>query len=119
VASDDLPRSVVQALIRGPTGEERAADFEYPFDPRIRVVALRVDGARAAVELSEELQRVMGRPYSELAYWSLVYSLTEVPGIERVGLEQSGQPLPTIGYPPVAIAPAAGRDSAPDWVSPR
>src|SRR5437870_5633461 len=45
--SNDLPRLLVEALIHGPNGEERAANFEYPFDPRTSVVAFRVDGARA------------------------------------------------------------------------
>jgi hypothetical protein len=119
VATDVLPQAIVQALIAGPNGEERASRFAYPLDTRTRAVAVRTVESMVFVELSDESRRVMGRPFSELVYWSLVYSLTEVPGLQRVGLERSGEPLLSFGQPLVPIMHTAGRDAAPTWARPR
>jgi spore germination protein GerM len=118
--TEDPAWEVLHALIRGPTGDERAADFAYALDHRTRVRSVRLEGVTGTIDFGEGLERLQGRPFSELAYWSIVYTLTEVPGVSRVTLEQDGSRLTTFGLPAFTLpAAAAGREDAPAWAQPR
>lgn len=119
VGSDDLPLRTMEALIRGPDGPERADDLNYPLSPRTKLLSVREVGGVVNVDLGPEVAEVRGRPYSELAYWSIVYTLTDLPGIQGVTLLREGQPLREFGFPPVPISEAANRAQAPAWVTPR
>lgn len=118
-ADAHVERQLLEALLAGPNGDERA-DSHYPtLDRRTRLLQVDLVGDLASIEFDLELRRVIGRPFSELAYWSIVYTATEVPTVERVTLVQSGGPLLSFGAPPVAISPGASRARAPEWVRPR
>jgi spore germination protein GerM len=116
---DDLARDGLEALIRGPTGDERADDFEYALDPRTRLLGLAVLDLTATADFDSGIGKVYGRPFSELVYWAIVYTLTEAPGTQRVALSERGEPLREIGYPPIPVLAFATRSDAPDWVRPR
>jgi spore germination protein GerM len=116
----ETARYALDALIRGPNGDERAADFQYALDRRTQVLDLRVEEGTAVVELDEAgLQRVHGRPFSELVYWSIVFTLTEVPEVQRVVLTRGGEPLPSLGDPPFPLPRLGTREVAPPWARPR
>ena len=119
VASDQPARRALEAFIQGPDGAERAADLNYPLSPRTGIVSFDLANEIATIEFGPELAEVRGRPFSELAYWSIVYTLTEVPGVRGVSLVRSGQPLREFGFPPVPIPAVATRADAPSWVAPR
>ena len=119
VRADQTARGALEALIAGPDGPERALDLEYPLNRRTKILSLGVESGIASVEFGPELAEVRGRPFSELAYWSIVYTLTDVSEIQGVSLLQAGQPLRNFGYPPVPIPVVAGRVDAPAWVTPR
>lgn len=112
-------REALEALIRGPNGDERAANFQYALDRRTRVNAFRVEGGTAMVELDEGLERVHGRPFSELVYWAIIYTLTKTPGIERVMLVRGNVPVTELGAPPARVPAPAGRVDVPSWARPR
>jgi spore germination protein GerM len=117
---DDQPvRRALEALIQGPDGPERAADLNYPVNPHTAIVSFELVNGVVTVELGPELAEVRGRPYSELAYWSIVYTLTELPEVRGVALLHAGQPLREFGYPPVPIPAVASRSDAPGWAHPR
>jgi len=118
-AGDPPATAALRALIDGPTGDERAADFEYPLDRRTRVHSVAVEDRVAVVDFGEGIERVHGRPYSELVYWSIVYTLTEAPGVDAVALRHDGQPMAALGDPPFALPQLGTRDGAPDWALPR
>ena len=111
--------AALAAFIRGPNGDERADDFQYPFDRRTRINSVAVNGGTARVNLGPEIDRLRGRPYSELVYWTLVHTLSEVPGVERVALEREGLPLTELGDPAFVVPSVAGRADAPVWARPR
>jgi hypothetical protein len=119
VLSNDPVRDVLTSLIRGPDGNERAENYQYALDRRTQVVVARSDADTAHVEFDEALRRVHGRPFSELVYWSIVYTLTELPGIEGVALWQGDRPLATLGDPPFPVPPRGVRAAAPSWARPR
>lgn len=112
-------RAALEAVIGGPNGDERAADYEVALDRHTQILSVDKKAGTALVEFDDTLARVRGRPFSELIYWALVYTATEAPEVERLGLLRHLQPLIEFGYPPVAIAPRAGRNDAPSWVRPR
>lgn len=119
VLADEPVRDMLSTLIRGPDGNERADNYQYALDRRTQVVMARVEAGTAHVELDERLRRVHGRPFSELVYWSIVYTLTELPGIEGVTLWQGDGPLATLGDPPFPVPPRGARTAAPSWARPR
>jgi spore germination protein GerM len=120
VPADQEPaHAALAALIAGPDGDERADDFQYPLDRRTQIRAVRVEDHVAVVDLGAEIDRVRGRPFSELVYWSIVYTLTEVPSVERVALRREGEVLAQLGDPFFAVPAAAGRAEAPAWARPR
>jgi spore germination protein GerM len=110
---------LLEALVAGPNGEERADDHYPTLDRRTRLLRAEILDGLANVEFDDELRRVVGRPFSELAYWSIVFTATDAPGVERVTLIQSGAPLLSFGSPPVMLHPGASRAQAPEWVRPR
>jgi spore germination protein GerM len=112
-------QAALAALIAGPNGDERADDFQYPLDRRTAIRSVRVENGTALLDLGTEIDRVRGRPFSELVYWSLVYTLTEVPGVERVALRREGEALTQLGDPFYAVPASAGRADAPAWSRPR
>lgn len=112
-------REALEALIRGPNGDERAANFQYALERRTRVKTFRVEGGTAMIELDEGLERVHGRPFSELVYWAIVYTLTETPGVERVVLARGDAPVTELGAPPARVPAPAGRVDVPSWARPR
>ena len=111
-------REALEALILGPNGSERAADFEVALDRRTRLLAASVERGTASIEFDEGIERVHGRPFSELVYWSIVYTATEVPGVERVRLLRQGSVIGELGDPPFTVPDTAGRDDAPAWARP-
>jgi hypothetical protein len=115
----DPAREALDALIQGPSGDERAADFEYALEPHTELRSVTVTNGTAVVDFGSGVDKVVGRPFSELVYWSIVYTLTEVPGVERVTLAYRGQPMQTLGSPPFPLHPAATRADSPDWARPR
>jgi len=116
---DEPLRDAIEALIRGPNGDERADDFEYPLDPQTALRSVAVNAGMATIDFESGIDRVYGRPYSELVYWSIVYSATEVAGVDRVTLAYRGTVLSELGEPTVPIAARASRSDGPDWVRPR
>ncbi len=119
VDSGNLARDALEMLVEGPTGDERAADLQYALDRRTQVLGVTVDSGTAVANFGNGLDRVHGRPFSELVYWAVVYTLTQAPGVDRVELRQYGTPLRTLGDPPFSVPATAMRDQAPDWVRPR
>ncbi len=119
VLADDPARDAMEHLVRGPTGDERAADYQFALDFRTRLRSVRVEAGTAAVDFETGIDRVHGRPFSEIVYWSIIYTLTEAPGVERVTLFYRGEPLDALGSPAFPVQPLATRDGAPGWVRPR
>jgi len=116
---DDPARDAIEQLIRGPTGDERAADYQFALSAHSRLRSVGVEAGTAMIDFESGIDRVLGRPFSELVYWSIVYTATEAPGVNRVALSYRGEALQEIGAPPFPVPAAATRADAPDWARPR
>ena len=78
------PWQAVLELRVGPAPDERARGFRDTVHPSTRLVGLRVDGGVATVDLA-------GVEPDFRSSAAIVYSLTELPGIERVRLRLGGR----------------------------
>lgn len=75
---------VLLELRQGPTPAERARGFEPTLEPDARPRSVSVRGGTAIVELA--------RPARFYAVAAIVYTLTELGGIDRVGFRVGGRP---------------------------
>jgi Sporulation and spore germination len=90
-------RQAVLELRVGPSPDERARGFMDTVEPetRLRSVAI-VDGTATVV--------LLGREPSVYGAAAIVYSLTELPGVERVALRFDGEPCCAYRHDGSAIA---------------
>jgi spore germination protein GerM len=119
VWSEAPARDAMEQLIQGPNGNERAADFHYPLDRSTRLRSATISDGTATLDFARGLEKVHGNPFSELTYWSILYTATEVPGVERVRLLNGGSPLTALGFPPFSVRGIGSRVDAPAWAMPR
>jgi spore germination protein GerM len=78
--------NVVRALLRGPTAAERERGFRPLVHTRVRRFSVHIRDGTAVLDYSGAAIRDF---YAEAA---LVFSLTELPGVERVSLRFDGRP---------------------------
>jgi hypothetical protein len=86
VGADAVPRFVLRALITGPTEAEERDGFRPSLPPDARIVSFRAAGSRAEVNVS-------GLAADDFyAAAAIVYSLSQLPGIDAVSLRLDGEP---------------------------
>jgi hypothetical protein len=78
------PTSVVAALVDGPSPAERSQGLQPVIHARVDALTVVVRGRAAVVDYS-------GAELGLTAAASLVFSLTELPGIERVSIRLDGR----------------------------
>jgi spore germination protein GerM len=81
------PRAALIALIAGPTGAEGGDGFRPSLPPGARMVSLHVVESRAEVDVSG-----LSADDFYAAAAAIVYSLTQLPGIDAVSLRLDGEP---------------------------
>jgi spore germination protein GerM len=85
-SQESMAAAVVRALLDGPSADERRRGFRPPVHARIRRFSVHICDGTAVVDYSGEPIRDF---YAEAA---VVFSLTALPGIERVSLRHEGTP---------------------------
>jgi spore germination protein GerM len=96
------PTSVVAALLRGPSASEREWGLRPAVHARVRAFTVATHGGTAVVDYS-------GAELGLTAAASLVFTLTELPGIERVSLRLDGRPCCAYDHHGRAIDPLTRR----------
>lgn len=81
-------KAVVEQLLNPP--KEVQLDSGFPAGTKLN--DLRVNGTTVIVDLTTEVETVQGSAGANALMASLVYSLTEVPGVESVRLTANGLP---------------------------
>ncbi|MGE5422117.1 MAG: GerMN domain-containing protein [Ignavibacteriales bacterium] len=84
-------KAVVEELIKGPSDP----DYAKTIPPEARVLGVRIDNKTAWVDFSQEMHtRHWGGAAGEaMTINSIVNTLTEIPGIQKVGITVVGEPL--------------------------
>lgn len=98
VPADRPAAGIVEALLAGPGPGETGLRPTFPAGTRLRGVKL--EGGVATVDFSQELVRNFGGGSAGelMLVYSLVNSLTQLPGVHAVRLSVEGKPLETLGH---------------------
>jgi spore germination protein GerM len=96
---DGLPagHQAVLELRVGPSPAERARGFRDTVEPGTRLRSVSIQHGTATVEL-------LGRELNVYGAAAIVYSLTALPGVERVALRLAGEPCCAYRHDGTAIA---------------
>lgn len=89
-----LATAVVQALLTGPTDPYLSQSL--PTGTRL-LRPVTVAGGVATVDLSGEMERLQGSAESSIAVNSLLFTLTEIPGVDRVQILVNGKRDAVVG----------------------
>ncbi|MDR7555797.1 MAG: GerMN domain-containing protein [Armatimonadota bacterium] len=107
--ADELLTAALEALLAGPTPEERARGLgtEIPAGTRLRALQLR-EGV-VVVDLSGEVERGGGATSMQARLWQLVYTATQLPDARQVRLLIDGEARPALGGEGLVIDRPLGR----------
>jgi len=92
-------RSSVEALLAGP----RVAGHQTQVPPGTRLLGLVVNGGTATLDLSDQARSVQGSAAIPLFLGQVVYTLTELPTVQRVVVRISGEEVRVLGGEGIAV----------------
>lgn len=108
--TDHLPDYLVQALLGGPWQPH----MHRTLPEGVKLLEpVRLEGDLATVNLSKELLKVQGAAGESMALNSLVYTLTELPGIRRVQILVEGKKGETLEHTVLDRPLTRGINAAP------
>ena len=96
-------RGALEALLAGPTAEERARGLTTAIPPGTRLRGVRIDDGVVEVDLSGEVAAGGGSASMLGRVWQIVYTATQLPAASRVRLLIDGQARPALGGEGVLI----------------
>jgi Immunoglobulin-like domain of bacterial spore germination/Sporulation and spore germination len=108
-ATPAVARASLEALLEGPTSEERAAGLVSAIPEGTRLRDLAVADRVAIVDLSGEFDDGGGSASMQARVAQVVATLTRFPTIERVGFRLDGEDVDAIGGEGVIVDPPVGR----------
>lgn len=104
-----VARAAVEALLEGPTDDERAAGLTTAIPDGTELLDLAVTDGTATVDLSGAFDDGGGSASMQARVAQVVATLTQFPSIERVSFRLDGEPVTAIGGEGVAVDPPLGR----------
>ncbi len=109
---DALLRGAVEALLLGPTTEERGkgVSTEIPAGTRLRTLSVR-DGV-VFVDLTSAIAGGGGSTSMQARLWQIVYTGTQLPAAQQVRLLIEGQERQSLGGEGLVIEKPIGRPPA-------
>jgi hypothetical protein len=87
---------VMRALLRGPTEQERSENITTAIPVEADLLGVSIDNKVATVDLSREFQLAARQQVFTLRLAQVVFSLTELPDVDRVRFSIDGQHTPVI-----------------------
>lgn len=96
-ASPRVGTAALEALLAGPTEEERAADVFSAVPDGTELRSLTIEGGVATVDLSAAFEAAGGTFGETMRLGQLVYTLTQFPTVEGVVLEIEGRRADVFG----------------------
>lgn len=91
--ADVVGSAVLEALVDGPTADQRGRGLSSSLGPGVRLDLIEVEDALARVEVSADVREPAAERLPFIAA-EIVLSLTSVDGIEAVVLERDGTAVP-------------------------
>ena len=105
-----MARGALEALLAGPSDEERDAGLTTEIPDGTELLDLAVADGTATVDLSGAFDDGGGSASMQARVAQVVATLTQFPSIERVAFRLDGEPVTAIGGEGVAVDPPLGRD---------
>ena len=105
-----VARAAVEALLAGPSDEERDAGLTTEIPDGTELLDLAVADGTATVDLSGAFDDGGGSASMQARVAQVVATLTQFPSIERVAFRLDGEPVTAIGGEGVAVDPPLGRE---------
>jgi spore germination protein GerM len=102
-------RAALDALLAGPTAEERARGLSTEIPAGTRLLDVRVREGLATVDLSEAVASGGGSHSMRARLWQIVYTATQHPSASQVQVLVEGQERPGLGGEGVVIDRPIGR----------
>lgn len=97
---------VMQALLAGPGDLEQAAGLRSLIPAGTRLLGVTVQGNAATVDLSADFEAMGGSLAVSLAIAQVTYTLTQLPGVDRVWFRIEGAPRDMLTGEGVMVNPA-------------
>lgn len=111
-AGEAVPDFLARSLLAGPTAAERAAGVSTSIPADAEVLGVAVAGDVASVNLSREFELSAELGVLVRRLGQVVYTLTEVPGVDRVRFRIDGEPELVVGEDGRARGSVSRRDYA-------
>ncbi|MDQ7819965.1 MAG: GerMN domain-containing protein [Armatimonadota bacterium] len=109
-------RGALQALLSGPTADERARGLTTAIPSGTRLRGLRIEDGMVVVDLSGEVASGGGTASMLGRLWQIVYTATQIPTVPRVRLLIDGQAREALGGEGVLIdRPLSRPPSLPEF----
>ena len=105
-----VARAAVEALLEGPSDEERDARLSTEIPDGTELLDLAVANGTATVDLSGTFDDGGGSASMQARVAQVVATLTQFPSVERVAFRLDGEPVSAIGGEGVAVDPPLGRN---------
>lgn len=121
VGSRDLEahaRALLEALIAGPSDDERAAGLSSEVPASTEVLGLVFDDGRLTVDLSAEFARGGGSASMQGRLWQVLWTLSQPASVREVALRVESEPVRWLGGEGVPVAQPWRRPDAaglPVW----
>ena len=104
-----VARAALEALLEGPSDEEREAGLTTEIPDGTELLDLAVADGTATVDLTGTFEDGGGSASMQARVAQVVATLTQFPTIERVAFRLDGEPVTAIGGEGVAVDPPLGR----------
>lgn len=108
--------AAVRALLRGPTPAERAHGLGSAVPAGTRLLGLTVRGGLATVDLSRRFASGGGSASMQARLGQLVYTLTSIPRVQRVGLRLEGRTVRVFSAEGLILDQPLTRRSFPEFM---
>jgi hypothetical protein len=105
-----VARAAVEALLEGPSDEERGAGLTTEIPEGTELLDLAVADGTATVDLSGAFDDGGGSASMQARVAQVVATLTQFPTVERVAFRLDGEAVEAIGGEGVAVDPPLGRE---------
>ncbi|HXF37359.1 MAG TPA: Gmad2 immunoglobulin-like domain-containing protein [Actinomycetota bacterium] len=108
-ATPRIGTAALEALLAGPTREERAAGVSSAVPEGTELRSLTIEDGVATVDLSAAFEAPGGAGEETMRLGQLVFTLTQFPTVDGVALEIEGRPVESFGGHGIALDPPMER----------
>ncbi len=108
-ATPRVATAAIEALLSGPTRDERAAGFTSAIPAVTRLLGISIKGGVATIDLTSEYQSGGGSLSMQVRLGQVVYTLTQFPTVKTVSFRLDGTPVSVFSSEGIVLSQPVGR----------